>query len=171
MRLELDKCTVRPWTLADVRDLVRYANDKAVWANLRNHFPHPYTEGDARQYINFSNSQKPLCNYAIEVNGRAAGSVGFLLKKDVYANSIELGYWLAKEFWGQGITTCAVRAMVSYIWKEFDPIRVYACCFDWNKASGKVLTKCGFHLEARLERHVVKDGRLGDELIYAMIKK
>ncbi|MGB3181193.1 MAG: GNAT family N-acetyltransferase [Cyclobacteriaceae bacterium] len=171
MLLDLALCTIRQWKQTDVPDLVRYANNRAVWFNLRDTFPHPYTEADARKYITISNGQNPVSSFAIEVNGCAAGSIGFMIKSGVYARTVELGYWLAEDFWGRGIATCAASGMLSYVLQKYNPVRVYACCFEWNKGSARVLEKAGFHLEARLKKGIIKDGRVGDELIYAFINK
>jgi RimJ/RimL family protein N-acetyltransferase len=170
MLLDLSLCTVRQWEHNDVPYLVRYANNRNVWINLRNTFPHPYTQADAENYIRASNSQSPVCSFAIEVNGHAVGSIGFILKSDVYQRSIEVGYWLGEEFWGRGIAACALSGLMDYLIHEFDPLRIYACVFDWNKRSGRVLEKAGFQLEGRTQNSVVKDGRVGGEFIYAWIK-
>ena len=61
--------------------LVRGADNRKVWINLRDGFPHPYTRADAKAWITANASVEPPRNFAIEVGGRAVGSVGVYLKR------------------------------------------------------------------------------------------
>jgi len=49
VRLECDKCVVRDWARSDKDALLRFANNRNVWRNLTDMFPHPYTETDAER--------------------------------------------------------------------------------------------------------------------------
>ena len=51
MLLKLNTCDVRSWAISDVDALARHANNRKIWRNLRDAFPHPYTRHDARQFI------------------------------------------------------------------------------------------------------------------------
>lgn len=44
---------IRPWRSSDLDSLVRHANDRAVWLNLRDRFPHPYTRTDGEHWLEF----------------------------------------------------------------------------------------------------------------------
>jgi RimJ/RimL family protein N-acetyltransferase len=170
MELKLCKCTVRPWRKGDEESLVRHANNRAVWRNLRDAFPHPYTPADAARWIEIANTTEKVTNFAIEVDGAAAGAIGLVLRDDVFRRSVEIGYWLGQEYWGRGIATEAVRAVTDYALANFDVCRVYAGVFEWNPASMRVLEKAGFKLEGRLRKAVTKDGQTIDELIYAVVR-
>jgi len=82
-----------------------------------------------------------------------------------------LGYWLAESYWGKGIITQAIRAIVDYGFETFEIDRIFARPFGSNIASQKVLEKVGFILEARLIKTIWKNGRYEDELIYAKRRK
>ncbi|HEY2838518.1 MAG TPA: GNAT family N-acetyltransferase [Pirellulales bacterium] len=170
MELMLKRAFLRPWRPEDAEDLVRHANNRRIWLNLRDGFPHPYTADDADRWLGMANAQQPARHFAIVIEGEAAGGIGLLPKEDVYRRSIEIGYWLGESFWGRGIATEAVSAVVDYTWQTFDVCRIYAGVFDYNKASARVLEKTGFTFEARLRESVTKDGRTADELIYAMVR-
>jgi ribosomal-protein-alanine N-acetyltransferase len=58
--------------------------------------------------------------------------------------------------------------MIEYGFKSFDITRIYARPFGNNPASQRVLEKCGFKLEARIEKNLYKNGEFLDELIYAV---
>ena len=138
--------------------------------NVRDHFPHPYTRGDAMRWIQHASTTLSESVFAIVVNGNAVGSIGLVAKEDVYRKSMEIGYWLGEEFWGNGIITEAVGRVTDYGFEHFDIIRLYADVFEWNKASVRVLEKNGYTFEARLKKAVVKDGLIADALMYAKLK-
>ncbi len=141
-----------------------------IAGNLRDAFPHPYTQSDADRWLTVANKYDPPRNFAVVVGGSAAGGVGLVLREDVYRRSAEIGYWLGEPFWGRGIMTAAVRATVAYAFENFDICRLYAGVFGGNVASTRVLEKAGFTFEARLRQTITKGGRTRDELVYAMLR-
>ncbi len=163
---------LRKWNLADSQDVSHYANNKNIAANLRNVFPYPYTLADAEGYIRscVENSEERQICRAIVVNGRAAGSVGIFCGTDVYEKSAELGYWLAEEFWGNGIMTEAVKQLCQEAFDRFDIIRIYAEPFAYNTGSRRVLEKAGFSLEGIMKKGVFKNGQIQDYCMYALLK-
>ncbi|MDZ7266307.1 MAG: GNAT family N-acetyltransferase [candidate division KSB1 bacterium] len=170
MELKLERCTIRSWQPGDEAALVRHANNRKIWRNVRDRFPHPYTLADAEAWIAFAGAQDPCINFAIVVAGEAAGGIGFVLKDDVDRRSAEIGYWLGEAFWGRGIATEAVRAMTAYMFEHFDLCRIQAMVFEWNKASMRVLEKAGYVCEARLRGSATKDGQTIDDFIYAFVR-
>lgn len=163
---------LRKWNLADSQDVAHYANNKKISANLRNVFPYPYTLADAEGYIRscVENSEERQICRTIVVNGRAAGSVGIFCGTDVYEKSAELGYWLAEEFWGNGIITEAVKQLCQEAFDKFDIIRIYAEPFAYNTSSRKVLEKAGFSLEGIMKKGAYKNGQIQDYCMYALLK-
>ena len=113
MELKLNKSRLRPWKEGDEESLVRHANNRAIWRNLRDLFPHPYTLADARHWIQIANPSLKTTNFAIVVDGAAVGGIGLVLKDDVFRRSAEIGYWLGEEYWGRGIVSEAVRAVTA----------------------------------------------------------
>ena len=103
---------------------------------------------------------------AITLNGKITGSVGVTPKEDVYRKSIEVGYFVAEEYWGNGIATAAVSLIIDYIKSHFDIVRIYAEVFGHNTASMKVLEKNGFHLEGIREKAVVKNNLIMDDYVW-----
>ena len=169
MRLSLKTCEVRTWDLSDVDAVARHANNRKVWINLRDAFPHPYTKQHARDFIRTMRQRTPETTFAIVVDGECAGSAGFVLHPDVERVSAEIGYWLAEPFWGRGIASEALAAVTRHAIEAHGLTRVYALPFAWNAGSCRVLEKAGYVLEARLRRSAIKDGRVTDQLQYAFI--
>jgi [ribosomal protein S5]-alanine N-acetyltransferase len=170
VQLELSRCTLRPWRVGDEASLVRYADNRNVWRNHRDRFPHPYTAADADAWIKKASAETPATSFAIVVDGAAVGGIGIDLGTDVFRRSAEIGYWLGEPFWGRGIATEALHAMTEYAFEHFDICRLEAGVFDWNPASMRVLEKAGYELEGRARLSVTKDGRTGDRLLYALVR-
>ena len=169
MELHCDKCKVRSWHSNDVKSIVRHANNRKIWLNLRDRFPHPYTKTDAQHWIQSALSMRPETNFAIEVNEKAVGGIGFELKTDVERYSAEVGYWLGEEFWGQGICTSALKAATPYALEVYPLNRIFATPFSKNLASIRVLEKAGYRREGIMRRSAFKDGRFLDEVLYAFV--
>ncbi|MGK4007002.1 GNAT family N-acetyltransferase [Sorangium sp. So ce1036] len=172
MILELPSLTIRPWAPADAGALAKHANDRRIWENVRDRFPHPYTRADAEAWIAFCEEQDdPARNLAIEVTGEVVGAIGLERFDDVHRNTAELGYWIGAPFRGRGLATEAVVAMTRYGLAHLGLERIQAGVFHWNDASARVLVKAGYTLEGRLRRHAVKEGRVGDVLLYARVRE
>ena len=150
----------------DEEALAANANDRDIWRNVRDRFPHPYNLGDAAWWI--ANSGET--HFGIEVDGAIAGCIGFDRDEDVFRRSAEIGYWLGKEHWGKGIATAALSRLTERVFATTDIVRLYAGVFAWNPASARVLEKSGYVFEGRKKSAVFKDGELIDELLYAKVK-
>jgi RimJ/RimL family protein N-acetyltransferase len=171
MRLDLKTCTVRSWEWRDRESIVRHANNRKVSRNLRDRFPHPYTERDARNWLDAVIGLEPETNFAIDVAGEAVGGIGYTIQYDVARRSAEIGYWLGEDFWGRGIATEALIAVTDHAFANHDLCRVFAHVFDWNGASAHVLEKAGYIFEGRMRKSVTKEGQTIDQLMYAMIRE
>jgi ribosomal-protein-alanine N-acetyltransferase len=161
---------VRPFRRGDEPSLARYADNRKVWINLRDRFPHPYTLRDAEERIDWLLAQDPLTHFAIAVGDEVIGGIGFDLKEDIERRSAEIGFWLAEPFWGKGITTAAVRAVTEHAFATFDVCRLFGYVFSWNPGSMRVLEKAGYACEALLKRAATKDGKTIDVYLYALVK-
>jgi ribosomal-protein-alanine N-acetyltransferase len=163
---------LRPWRGGDLRELIRLADDHEVWRNLGDRFPHPYSRRDAERWLSEGSKSRTEATLAIEADGAFAGGMGFKFFADpIYRRTSEVGYWLGREHWGRGIMTRALRAAVPWAFERWDLLRMEAGVFETNPASGRVLEKAGFHLEARLERSVIKEGVVLDRLLYVRFRE
>lgn len=169
-RIEGDGFTLRPWQPSDADDLVFHANDAHVARNLGERFPHPYMLVDAHAFIAHALHLSHEKSWAIEINRVASGGIGVHPGEGVERHSAELGYWLGRAYWGEGIATAAVRALVPHALRELKLYRLQARVFADNPASMRVLERCGFVPEAVLRRLVVKDERLLDMHVYAITR-
>ena len=170
MEIKLSRCTLRGWRRGDEPPLLRYADNRNVWLNLRDRFPHPYTAADAEAWIGIASVESPVASFAIVIDDEAIGGIGLSLGTDVFRRSAEVGYWLGEPFWGRGIATEALRAVTEYAWQYFDICRLEAGVFEWNPASMRVLEKVGYLREGRARLGVTKDGRTGDRVLYGLVR-
>ena len=169
MHLRLTRSIVRSWTNDDLPSLVKYADNRRIWLNLRDRFPYPYTRRDGRDFIHLARSQRQETMFAIEVDGEAAGGIGFVPHTDVERVNAEIGYWLGEPFWGRGIVSEALVAVTQYAIETHSLTRVFALPYARNAASCRVLEKAGYVLEARLRRSAIKDGEIIDQMQYAFV--
>ena len=171
LRISLRVATLRPWKETDAPALERHANNPRIAAMMRDGFPHPYTGNDADRFIKMATAPSHNLLLAIEAEGVAAGGIGIHPFDDVYRKSAEIGYWLGEDYQGRGIVTEAVTALVPVAFEQSDIIRLQAGVFSGNKASMRVLEKCGFAKEAVHRNAVVKNGIIMDEVLYVRFRK
>ena len=168
-KMDCASCLLRPWRRQDKAPLLRYANNRNIWRNLRDRFPHPYLEADADDWLGRVATSAWIDGiYAIDVAGEAVGSIGFERHADVQRHSAEVGYWLAEPFWGRGIATDALRTLTAAALAEADLWRLEAGVFAWNRASMRVLEKAGYLREGVRVLGAIKDGQAVDQVVYAI---
>lgn len=170
MELRFERFLLRPWRSGDEESLVRHADNRKVWRNLRDQFPHPYTRAHAEAWLRQVSTETRTLNFAMVVEGSAAGGIGLRLGRDVHRRSAEIGFWLGEAYWGRGIITEAVRAVTDHGFQSLDLCRIQAAVFEWNPASMRVLEKAGYTCEGRLKRSVIKDGQTIDAFLYAVTR-
>ena len=116
--------------------------DEGVVRNLAS-APWPYREEDARAFTALP--IEPHFPRFLITRAKDAALVGCIGidRSDAFDDGAELGYWIAREHWGQGYATEAGRAVLS-IARTLGYNRVQAMHFLDNPASGRVLEKLGF---------------------------
>jgi ribosomal-protein-alanine N-acetyltransferase len=102
--------------------------------------------------------------------GKPIGSVGcYWFSQPNHA--MELGYWLAEKYWGQGLMAEACQLLVSYCFATFEVQRIQARVIEGNAASVRVLEKIGFGYEGTLRSAILRRGRFEDVLIFSNLKE
>jgi RimJ/RimL family protein N-acetyltransferase len=170
MQLDLPGCRIRSWRAGDAPSLAKHADNRQIWLNVRDRFPHPYTLAAAEWWVANMPSADPETQFAIEVDGEAAGGVGLFLQEDVSRFTAEIGYWLGEAHWNRGLMTEVVRRFTDYAFASFDLNRIYANVFAWNTGSIRVLEKAGYAFEGRQRGATVKDRQVLDNLMYAVVR-
>lgn len=170
MVLEFGEYQIRDLFLEDAPSLARHADNPQVANTLRDLFPSPYSVADAVEFIARFSTADPCTVFAIANAEEAFGVIGFFPGQDVYRFSAEIGYWIGEAYWGRGIMTQAVDRLSNHVFENYPINRLYAGIFSTNLASARVLEKAGYTCEGTHRSHVVKNGEILDELVYARLR-
>jgi [ribosomal protein S5]-alanine N-acetyltransferase len=158
---------------SDKSTLVEFLREKEIYdRTLR--IPYPYTEQHAEEWLQIvartTQQQGRSVNWAIrKADDMLIGGCSFDGFQVGKSHRAEIGYWLARPFWGQGIMTAVVEKLCRYAFDEFGLVKITAHVFDTNPASARVLEKCGFVQEGFLRKHYLKDDRYLDARLYALL--
>jgi ribosomal-protein-alanine N-acetyltransferase len=93
--------------------------------------------------------------------GRLVGTAGCFWASEPH-RTLELGYALARPYWGRGLAAEAAATVLDYVFAAYPVERVQARCFRQNGASLRVMEKLGMVREGTLRAAVQKDGRMHD---------
>lgn len=144
------RLVLRPGWAEDARALTDAIGHDAVLRNLA-HVPSPYTLADAEAFLAAPQDEtlpRLLAFARTWGTPRLIGGCGIQCDAD---GALELGYWIARPYWGLGFATEAARAVMGIARASgLPPLR--ARHFIDNPASGKVLRKLGFRFTGRIER-------------------
>lgn len=152
-RIETERLVLRRPRAEDAESVFhRYARDPDVTRLVG--FPTHRSVEASRAFVEFSDEQWarwPAGPYLVESRQDAwlLGGTGFQFETPQRACT---GYVFARDAWGQGFATEALRAVVA-VAPSLGVIRLYALCHPENHASLRVLERCGFVREGLLRRH------------------
>ena len=125
-------------------------------------FPYPYTQADAEWWISTGSRLPGVIVRAIDVDGKLAGGVGIKLQSGWRSHLGEVGYWVGRSLWRQGIGGAAVTQVTDLGFNQHGFDKLYAPVMGPNSASMALLTRCGYVREAIMKNEVKKNGRLFD---------
>ena len=163
MILQTKRLILRPWNENDAEELYKYASDPEVGPPAG--WP-PHTSVDnSREIIRTVLSAPETYAVCLKENGKPIGSVGLhrndLAEKD---DEYELGYWIGKPFWGQGLIPEASRELLRYAFEDLGMNRIWCGYYDGNEKSRRVQEKLGFvfhHTTEGLEVKLLNEIRTG----------
>jgi len=158
---------LRPWREGDLEDFYAYARVDGV-GQLAGWLPHE-SIGESRKVLDmFIRERKTFC---LEHEGRAVGSLGIeTYREDRFPEldalrGREIGYVLAKDYWGRGLMTEAVSAVLDYLFEKVELDFVTVAHYEGNERSKRVIEKCGFRF-VRCTRHETQFGTVEDAREY-----
>lgn len=153
--------------------LANFLNDLDIYNNTLK-IPFPYTLQNAEDWINgvieLENIQGLTTNWAINKKGDGLiGGLGLHQLHGPESHKDEIGYWLAKPYWSQGIMTQVLKSFCNYCFEQRELTRIEAGVFSHNESSMRVLEKAGFEREGYLKKCFIKKGRYIDSILYAKV--
>jgi RimJ/RimL family protein N-acetyltransferase len=174
MRIVTKRLILRHPTLKDAQDIAANANDLDVSRYLAL-VPYPYSVKDARDFIKLRRKKAKHNPYnfgiILKSSGKLVGMIGFV-GYDKFTGKAEVGYWLGKKFWRQGITEEALRAFIKFAFGKLKMTRLEAGALVENKASVKLLKKVGFVKEGlkRKSARPRSTGKWHDTYVFGLLK-
>jgi [ribosomal protein S5]-alanine N-acetyltransferase len=159
---------------SDKDSLIAHLNDRGIYERTLR-IPFPYTETAADEWLalvaKITEQQGRQAHWAIRTADDALiGGCGFSGFQTGKSHLAEVGYWLAKPYWGRGIMTAVVQRLCQHAFEEFGLVKITAHVHPHNQASARVLEKCGFQEEGYLRRHFLKDGRFVDARLFGLLR-
>ena len=157
---------LRPAWPEDADALFGGIADEGIVRNLAR-APWPYLPHHAHDYVSVEKDPRLpsfLLTLPSEHGSRLVGCAGL----GEGADGVELGYWIARPFWGRGYATEAARGVLE-VARMLGHERISAGHFTDNPASGRVLRKVGFTPTGRtVSRHSCGRGGDADCVMYTL---
>lgn len=149
--METARIILRPWQEDDAEVLFKYASDPEL-GPLAGWPPHNSVD-ESREVIRTIFSKEGMWAVVWKATGEPIGCVGYLSASDsnlaIEADTAEVGYWIARPYWGKGICTEALHLVIDHCFKEKGFATLWGCYFPDNPASGRVMEKCGFEFTGK----------------------
>ena len=144
--IETERLILRRWNDSDADDLYKYASDSDV--GLICGWPAHKSIDDSRDTIKNVFSHKEAYAICLKEDGKPIGAIELMLKGNTDMtdrdDECELGYWLGKPFWGQGIMPEAAREMLRHAFEDIGMKKVWCGYYEGNTKSKRVQEKVGF---------------------------
>ena len=142
------RLTLRQPRSADAPRIATLCGDYEI-PRMTTRMPWPYGLAEAQFFVDMMQETDPAIENAflIEMDGEVVGCVGLFMR----GRHPEIGYWIGRDYWGQGIATEAARAALKWARDDWRKKVVVAGHFADNPASGVVLSKAGFLYTGEIE--------------------
>jgi RimJ/RimL family protein N-acetyltransferase len=170
MRIVTERLILRPPTLKDAGDIAENVNNLSVSRYLAV-VPYPYSIKDARVFIKLSEKNRHNFGIVLKSSGKIIGMMG-LRNLDKFVKKADVGYWLGKKYWRQGIATEALEAIVKFAFRRLKLVRLQAGVAVENKASANLLKKVGFKKEGlrRKAERAKSTGKWHDTYVFGLLR-
>lgn len=151
--LETERLILRRWEESDAEDLYKYASDPDVGPIAG--WPAHQSLDESRDVIKNVFNGKEAYAVCLKEDGKAIGAIELKLNGHTDMtdrdDECEMGYWLGKPFWGQGIMPEAVKEMLRHAFEDCGMQKVWVGYYEGNTKSKRVQEKCGFRYQWKSE--------------------
>lgn len=153
MILETERLILRPWNESDAESLYEYAKDPDV-GPIAGWPPHQSVD-ESRYVIQNVFSGAEAYAICLKTDRRAIGAIELKLNGHTdmtdKEDECELGYWIGKPFWGQGLVPEAAKEMLRHAFEDIGMKKVWCGYYEGNHKSKRVQEKCGFRYQWKTE--------------------
>ena len=169
--LSTTRLLLRSWRVEDAPALYALASDPKVGAAAG--WPPHRSEAESLEVIRTVFAAPETYAVVLRADGHPVGCVGLLDAAHSHfpigASDAEVGYWLGVPWWGQGLMTEALGALVRRAFLTLGRDTLWGGRFRENTASRRVLEKSGFTLEGILRANAIKDGQVLNMCMYSRL--
>ena len=173
-QLVTERLVLRAWRESDARILYEYARNPEIgpaagWP------PHTSVE-DSQNVIRTIFSAPETYAVVLKSTGEPVGSIGIMSGEASHVSGIredeaEIGYWIGRPYWGQGLIPEAVRCLLHRCFEDLGMAAVWCCHYDGNTKSRRVMDKCGFRFHHTEEGNVSPLGDVRTEHFLRLTKE
>ena len=145
MNLNTNRLLLRPWAQEDAAALYKYASDPEVgpacgWV------PHRNREESRRTILTVLAGENTFA-VVLKETEEPIGCVSLFRGSTCHDGALELGYWLGKPYWGQGLMVEAARRLIKYGFRQLECPRIWCAYYAGNERSRRVIEKLRFRRE------------------------
>jgi len=145
--IETKRLLLRPWREEDAASLFRYAQDPDI-GPIAGWPPHKSVK-ESLEIIKTVFAAPETYAVVLKETGEAIGCCGIMRSNSLHSADMEsyeaeIGYWIGKPYWGQGLIPEAVMVLLGRCFNELSISSVWCVYYDGNSKSRRVCEKCGF---------------------------
>ena len=163
--LKTSRLILRPIVLEDFSAVYNYSKDEE-WGQYMDPHTLQHVQNLVCNWVTSSWDTSP--RFSITLNSKVIGGTGLYI--DVENNIAEIGYSLAKDYWGKGYVTEATTEVIRWGFEELKLYKIFAKANAENFRSLNVMKKLGMNQEALLKGHNLIRGKRKDEVLFAILK-
>ena len=172
--INTERLILRTWQESDAEALYKYAQDPAI-GPIAGWPPHTSVE-ESLNIIRTVFAAPESCAVELKQTGEPVGSIGIMFGDGLHSaemqeNEAEIGYWIGKPYWGQGLIPEAVRRLMQRCFEDLGINAIWCGYYDGNTKSRRVMAKCGFRFHHTAEGKTSPLGDIRTEHFMKMTKE
>jgi hypothetical protein BACCOPRO_02556 len=172
--IETERLILRPWEETDAEAMFKYASDPDI-GPIAGWPPHTSVE-NSREIIRTVFAAPETYAVVQKATGEPVGSCGIMFSDGLHSAEMkpreaEIGYWIGKPYWGQGLIPEAVKALLARCFNDLHLDAAWCGYYDGNTKSKRVIEKCGFKFHHTNKDIVSPLGDIRTEHFYIMTKE
>lgn len=171
-RIETERLVLRTYVEADATAIFKnWASDPAVQIPLDEPVYETIeaVQSLVREYIHsFETTGKYRWALISKKTGECIGLISYFLV-DRNNDFAEIEYGIGQEYWGQGLTTEAVKAVIEFGFEKMKLHKIQITCKEYNKASQRIIEKCGLTYEGTLRDYFNEQGNYVGRMYYSVL--
>jgi len=172
MNIDTERLLLRKIKESDTSDIFEYSKEENVGPNA-GWKPHENMKETREIMQMIFLEQETVWGIVLKETRKMIGSIGLVDDPKRENSRVKMiGYAISEGYWGKGIMTEAIKAVLEYGFEELQLKMVSAYCYPFNKRSKRIFEKMGFHYEGTLAMaEEIYNGNVYDNECYALCKK